>query len=182
MRIPSLSMWFSKEVKTWRRSCCQCDDRKESEESGPAEIACATIEMFKPSIERLKFDPVRRYMHRTYWHHVPSLDDAEEGVGHQIYMLHAQGVECGIALVFWFGRQGRIGNGALKHAPIWFFGTVNSSKDADHQDEEGGCPHGVGEEDPHPSCPPHHRHLLRSLQFIFLHKHNNRPHILRLKI
>ena len=133
-------------------------------------------------IKRLTFDPFRQYLHHTFWHHVSSLDDAEEGVGHQIYVLHTQGVECGIALVFWFGRQGRIGNGALKHSPIWFCGTVNSSKDADHQDEEGDCPHGAGEEDPHPSCPPHHHHLLRSLQFIFLHQHNSHSHILRLKI
>ena len=65
---------------------------------------------------RLNFVPVEQ---NTYWHHVLSLDDAEEGVGNLVHMLHAQRVECGIALVFWFGREGRLGNGALKHAPIW---------------------------------------------------------------
>ena len=142
--------------------------------------------MFKPETEEIKFNYVvqfkRQSKSNTYWHHVSSLDDAEESVGNLVHMLHAQRVERGVALVLWLVGQGRVGYGALQDAPIWLGRALNSSKTADHQDQECGGPHSDGEEDLHPSCPPHqHRifdQLLYSLHFLEIQLFLN-PHIVK---
>ena len=73
--------------------------------------------MFKPETEEIKFNYVvqfkRQSKSNTYWHHVSSLDDAEESVGNLVHMLHAQRVERGVALVLGLVGQGRVGYGAL---------------------------------------------------------------------
>ena len=40
--------FLSMKMKTCKSSCCQCVDRKDREDSGPAEIARATIVMLRP--------------------------------------------------------------------------------------------------------------------------------------
>ena len=140
---------LSIKMKPCKSSCCQCVDRKEREDSGPAEIARATIVMLRP--ENLILHSLIIHLEcPTFWHHGLSLNNIEERVGYLVDMLHAHGVESGVTLISWIRWQGGIGDRALQDAAIGLARISSSSiGTAGHHEEERHCPHhaGKGEED-----------------------------------
>ena len=140
---------LSIKMKTCKSSCCQCVDRKEREDSGPAEVARATIVMLRPE-NSIVHSLIIHLECPTFWHHGLSLNNIEERVGYLVDMLHAHGVESGVTLISWIWWQGGIGDRALQDAAIGLARISSSSiGTAGHHEEERHCPHhaGKGEED-----------------------------------